>query len=58
MNSDLGQQALTLSSYRYLGVVTTNTEGGLRMADDQGLIRCGPSEKVVLLNDAPPILAE
>jgi len=60
MNSELGQQALTLSSYRYLGVVTENTEGGLRMADDQGLVRCSDqsAEQIVLLNTAPPVLAE
>lgn len=56
--SDLGQQAIEISTYRYLGVVDTTTEGGLRAVDDQGLIRCGDHEKVVLLDEPAPVLPQ
>jgi hypothetical protein len=58
LNSDMGQQAIEMSSYRYLGVVDSTTEGGLRIADDQGLIRCGDHEKVVLLDEPAPELPQ
>jgi len=47
-----------MSSYRYLGVVNTTTDGGLRIMDDQGLIRCGNHEKVVLLDEPAPVLPQ
>jgi hypothetical protein len=56
--SDMGQKAIEMSSYRYLGVVDSTTEGGLRIADDQGLIRCGDHEKVVLLDEPAPELPQ
>lgn len=56
--SDLGQKAIEMSSYRYLGVVDSTKEGGLRIADDQGLIRCGDHEKVVLLDEPAPELPQ
>ena len=58
LNSDMGQKAIEMSSYRYLGVVDSTTEGGLRIADDQGLIRCGDHEKVVLLDEPAPELPQ
>jgi hypothetical protein len=58
LNSDMGQKAIEMSSYRYLWVVNSTEEGGLRIADDQGLIRCGDHEKVVLLDEPAPELPQ
>lgn len=56
--SNLGQKAIEMSTYRYLGVVTHTREGGLRAIDDQGLVRCGDHEEIVLLDEAVPVLPQ